>query len=147
MKKDGQIYSDSKTQADILNGQFSPVEPDNRLPRLGPSPYPTIPDITITVNGVYKILARLIGSGNMTVDTINPAAPHTTATNITALAPMMTTLMNAALSCGTKRTYHRAISFWEDKFSCGSSFPCVCLCLGAFGAHLHSQRYALGQLL
>jgi len=49
------------------------------------------------------------GSGNMTVDIINPAASHTTATNITALAPMMTTLMNVALSCGTKRTYHRAI--------------------------------------
>ena len=62
LKKDGQIYSDSETQADILNGQFSSVfttEPDNPLPRLGPSPYPTIPDITIIVKGVYKLLAGL----------------------------------------------------------------------------------------
>ena len=62
LKKDGQTYSDSKPQADILNDQFSSVfttEPDNSLPRLGLSPYPTIPDINITVNGIYKLLGGL----------------------------------------------------------------------------------------
>ena len=82
------------------------------------------------------------GSGNMTVDTMNPAAPHTTATNISALAPMMTTLMNAALSCGTKRTYHRAISsythFWKCNFPVVPEFPGSACVLGAFSAHLHS---------
>ena len=51
LKKDGQTYSDSKTQACILNDQFSSVfttEPVNPLHRLRPSPCPAIPDINTT---------------------------------------------------------------------------------------------------
>ena len=53
LKKDAQTYSDSKTQADILNYQFSSVfttEPDNPLPKLGPSPYPTILQTSISLS-------------------------------------------------------------------------------------------------
>ncbi len=51
-------------------------------------------------------------NSHTTVDTLAPAAPppHTTATDITALAPMLHTLLNTALSCGTQRAYRRAIS-------------------------------------
>ena len=49
-------------------------------------------------------------NSHMTVDTLAPAAPHTTATDITASAPMLHTLLNAALSCGTQRAYRRTIS-------------------------------------
>jgi len=84
-------------------------------------------------------------NGNMTVDTLSPTAPHTTATNITALAPRMTTLLYAALSCGTKRAYRRAISSYanlcEIIFPGVPVFPASSCVLGAFIAHLHSQRY------
>ena len=82
----------------------------------------------------------------MTGDTLAPAAPHTTATKITALAPMMNILLNAALSCGTKRAYRRAISsyanFCRIHFPVVQIFPASACVLGAFIAHLHSQRYA-----
>ena len=87
----------------------------------------------------------------MTGDTLAPAAPHTTATKITALAPMMNILLNAALSCGTKRAYRRAISsyanFCRIHFPVVQIFPASACVLGAFIAHLHSQRYAPATLM
>ena len=82
----------------------------------------------------------------MTVDTLAPAAAHTTATDITALAPMLHTLLNAALSCGTKWAYRRAISSHANlcrfHFPVVPVFPASACVLGAFIAHLPSQRYA-----
>ena len=82
----------------------------------------------------------------MTVDNLAPAAPHTTATDITALAPMLHTLLNAALSCATKRAYRRAIScyanFCRFHFPVVPVFPASGCVLEAFIAHLPSQRYA-----
>ena len=75
-----------------------------------------------------------------------PPPPHTTATDITASAPMLHTLLNAALSCGTKRAYCRAISsyanFCRFNFPVVPVFPASACVLGAFIAHLPSQRYA-----
>ena len=75
-----------------------------------------------------------------------PAAPHTTATNIIASAPMLHTLLNAALSCATKRAYRRAISSYANccrfHFPVVPVFPASACVLGAFIAHLPSQRYA-----
>ena len=52
-----------------------------------------------------------------------PAAPHTTATDIIASAPMLHTLLNAVLSCATKRAYRRAIYFC---IYCTSSLSTLC---------------------
>ena len=75
-----------------------------------------------------------------------PAAPHKTATDIIASAPMLHTLLNAALSCATKRAYRRAISsyanFCRFHFPVVPVFPASACVLGAFIAHLPSQRYA-----
>ena len=83
---------------------------------------------------------------HMTVDTLAPAAPHTTTTVITALAPMLHTLLNAALSFGTKRAYRQAISshanFCRFHFPVVHVFPASACVLGAFITHLPSQRYA-----
>ena len=74
-----------------------------------------------------------------------PAAPpHTTATGILASTPMLHTLLNAALSCATKRAYRRAISsyanFCRFHFPVVPVFPASACVLGAFIAHLPSQR-------
>ena len=74
-----------------------------------------------------------------------PAAPpHTSATDIIASAPMLHTLLNAALSCATKRAYRRAISsyanFCRFHFPVVPVFPASACVLGAFIAHLPSQR-------
>ena len=73
-----------------------------------------------------------------------PPPTHTTATDIIASAPMLHTLLNAALSCATKRAYRRAISsyanFCRFHFPVVPVFPASACVLGAFIAHLPSQR-------
>ena len=65
-----------------------------------------------------------------------PPPPHTTATDIIASAPMLHTLLNAALSCATKRAYRRAISsyanFCRFHFPVVPVFPASPCVLGAF---------------
>lgn len=59
---DGLLYSESHTQAEILNKQFKSAftaEDTTSMPNKGPSPYPTMPDITINNNGLIKILKSL----------------------------------------------------------------------------------------
>ncbi|KAK3094514.1 hypothetical protein FSP39_002723, partial [Pinctada imbricata] len=59
---DGLIHSDSETKANILNSQFKSVytrEDLTTLPDKGPSPYSEMPPITITLNGVIKLLQNL----------------------------------------------------------------------------------------
>ncbi|KAA0184838.1 hypothetical protein HAZT_HAZT002046 [Hyalella azteca] len=50
------------TKADILNNQFCTAftrEDMTHMPVLDSSPHPTVPEINITENGVYKLLASL----------------------------------------------------------------------------------------
>ena len=59
---DGFIHSDAKTKAEILNDQFQSVftqEDTANVPDKGPSPYPTMEDITVHPNGVKKQLTKL----------------------------------------------------------------------------------------
>jgi len=63
LKKDGIVYTDSKSKAQILNEYFSSVftqELDilNDDP-LGPSPYPDMPNISVHKAGVVKLLRGL----------------------------------------------------------------------------------------
>ena len=61
--KTGITHSDSATKANILNDQFSSVfnkgEDPSTIPDMGPSPHPTVDNITVTENGVHKLLAGL----------------------------------------------------------------------------------------
>ena len=61
--KTGITHSDSATKANILNEQFSSVfnrgEDATTIPNLGRSPYPAVGKITVTKNGVYKLLTAL----------------------------------------------------------------------------------------
>ena len=60
--KDGFIQSDSQKKSDILNNQFQSVytrEDTSNLPDEGPSPHPTMKNITVNIPGVIKLLKNL----------------------------------------------------------------------------------------
>ena len=62
LRNDGVAYSDPQLKATILNDQFvsSFTEEDTySLPSLGPSPYPIVPEFTIDLEGVTKLLQGL----------------------------------------------------------------------------------------
>ena len=57
----GVLESDNHSKANILNDQFKSVftNEDDTLPTLGPSNYPTIPDIQISQEGIIKLLQNI----------------------------------------------------------------------------------------
>jgi hypothetical protein len=61
--RNGQIQPEPKVKANILNDQFSSVfnaeEDHNSIPNKGPSPFPTMPSITVGRNGLLKLLQGL----------------------------------------------------------------------------------------
>ena len=62
LRADGTLHSTPSEKADILNTQFSSVfttEDVTSTPDLGHSPYRSAPEITVTVNGVEKLLNNL----------------------------------------------------------------------------------------
>ena len=128
---------------------YVPVASPVTLPRydaLASDPLDSV--VTGALNSLF--LGESVNS-HMTVDTLAPAAPHTTATDITTLAPMLHPLLNAALSCGTKWAYRRAISSYANicrfQFPVVPVFPASTCVLRAFIAHLPSQCYAPATLI
>ena len=61
LKSDGKEVTDSKQKADILNKQYNSVFTDENpvLPTLGYSNIPDMPDVTIVIDGVTKLLQRI----------------------------------------------------------------------------------------
>jgi nitrous oxide reductase len=58
----GYLHSEAKDKAEILNAQFKYVytqEDHTNIPHNGPSPYSAMQNITITKNGVYKLLRNI----------------------------------------------------------------------------------------
>ena len=62
LKSDDKLVTDAAGKADILNRQFSSVftqEQISTMPDKGASPYPNLPKITITRNGVEALLQKV----------------------------------------------------------------------------------------
>ena len=62
LRSQGETFSDAPRKAKILNDQFSSVftkETPGPLPGKGPSPHPSMPNITISTPGIQKLLANL----------------------------------------------------------------------------------------
>ena len=62
LKSDDNLVTDAAGKADVLNRQFSSVftqEQINTMPDKGASPYPNLPKITITRNGVEALLQKV----------------------------------------------------------------------------------------
>ena len=65
MKTNDGLATDSKTKANALNSQYQSVftnEDTTTIPDKGTSPYPPMPDINITTNGIEKLLTNLNAS-------------------------------------------------------------------------------------
>ena len=63
--KIGYLKSDKTSKAEILNEQFQSVytrEDTSSLPDNGPSPNPSMTNITVTCNGIFKLLKNLKSS-------------------------------------------------------------------------------------
>ena len=61
LKKNGVFESDNTVKATILNDHFKSVftQEDDILPQLPPTSFPPIPNITVSVSGVTKLLSDL----------------------------------------------------------------------------------------
>ena len=98
---DGATYSDKETRANILNRQFSSVfnqnEDINSIKDKGPSPYETMPDITITNPGVQKLLKNLNVHKATGPDNISTRLLKTVATQI---SPTLTTFFQVSINQG-----------------------------------------------
>ena len=95
--KTGITHSDSATKANILNDQFSSVfnkgEDPSTIPDMGPSPHPTVDNITVTENGVHKLLAGL--------EPHKASGPDQLPARLASeLAPIYTLLFQASLDQG-----------------------------------------------
>jgi len=98
--RDGFIHSDSKAKAEILNDQFRSVfteEDTTTMPDKGPSPHPTMADITIQSKGVRKQLAGLNAHKASGPDGISNAILKIAADE---LAPVLTRLYQQSLDSG-----------------------------------------------
>ena len=100
LKKNGIIYSDSKTKAEVLNQQFASVftdDGDRKLPDKGNSTYPSLPNIQVRVDGVVKLLRNLNPHKAGGPDNIRPKFLREVAEE---LAPALTLLFQASLDQG-----------------------------------------------
>ena len=100
LKKNGIIYSDSKTKAVVLNQPFASFftdDGDRKLPDKGNSTYPSLPNIQVRVDGVVKLLRNLNPHKAGGLDNIRPKFLREVAKE---LAPALTLLFQASLDHG-----------------------------------------------
>ena len=100
LSRDGTLFSDSNTKANILNDQFTSVfsrETTDEIPSKGDSPYPTVPDINITAPGVLKLLNNINPNKATGPDSIPGKLLKDLAQEI---SPALTLIFNASLHQG-----------------------------------------------
>ena len=101
LKEGNIIYCDLIQKANILNRQFISVFTDDTktsLPELGPSQYPSMEDITVSCEGVFKPLKNLKLHKAARPDDISLMLLKEAADEI---APAITLLFQASLNQGT----------------------------------------------
>lgn len=62
LKENGKLHADPKDKADILNRQYESTwtrKDYNSIPTPDGTPFPTMPDIRVTAEGVLKLLQKL----------------------------------------------------------------------------------------
>ena len=101
MNKDGYLQSDSSVKAEILNKQFQSVythEDTDSIPEKEPSPYQPMQDISISPNGVKKLLKDLkpykaAGPGGIPTYILRSAAEE--------LSPILSRIYQFSLDTGS----------------------------------------------
>jgi hypothetical protein len=88
-------------KTNTLNNQFTSVftseDPLHPLPHLGPSPHPAVSDITITQEGVQKLLCHLNPYKATGPDQVSPGLLKETAKQI---SPALTLVFQASINQG-----------------------------------------------
>ena len=101
LKSGSKVIFDSKGKASSFNEQFCSVftsENTSDTPNLGDSPYPTVKHITVTVEGVVKLLHSLKPNKASGPDAIPARILKDTAVEI---APILTVIFQQSLDTGT----------------------------------------------
>ena len=100
LKKDGYLISDAQGKANVLNEQFTSVfskDDDTHTPDLGPSPHPSMRHVTVTQEGVLKLLQSLKPHKAAGPDEIHPRVLKELSIH---LAPVLTDLFQRSLDSG-----------------------------------------------
>ena len=100
LRQNGQLHSDTKTKANILNEQFQKAftpATDDPIPNKGQSQYPQMPNIIITENGINKLLQNINIHKASGPDNIHGRILKECTTQI---APILTTLFSLSLKTG-----------------------------------------------
>ena len=108
LENNGQIVSESKAKADILNNQFASVftsESSGDLPDLGDSPYKQIAPLIISNDGVVKQLKNLKANKAQGPDEIPPWFLKMTAVHI---SPFLTDIFQTSIDTG------KIPSLWKE---------------------------------
>ena len=100
LKANGQIHTSPEAKATALNDQFVSVftaEQTDTVPDLGSSPFPDMPTINITANGVHKCLKNLKVNKATGPDDISARVLKECAAE---LAPMLSFIFQQSIKCG-----------------------------------------------
>ena len=100
LRSQGETFSDAPRKAKILNDQFSSVftkETPGPLPDKGPSPHPSMPNITISTPGIQKLLANLKPHKATGPDLIPPTVLKELSHEI---SPILEIIFNMSLQTG-----------------------------------------------
>ncbi|KAK3096098.1 hypothetical protein FSP39_023212 [Pinctada imbricata] len=102
LKRDGVVYSDAATKADILNKQFTSVfsieDPSVNMPEMEQSPHPEVDNITIHEAGICKLLSNLNPHKATGPDSVSPRLLKETSYE---LSPALSLFFQASLDQGT----------------------------------------------
>ena len=142
----GQLESDPKIKAEILNNFFKSVftkEDEENMPILPPSKYPNMPDLNITETGVIKLLSNLNPNKASGPEEIPGRLLKLAAAQI---APSLTFIFNQSLRTGDlPEDYRKAnispIYKKENRTNPGNYRPVslTCICCKLFEHIIHSQ--------
>jgi hypothetical protein len=135
LKVNGQLISDTPGKADALNKQFQSVftnEPAGDIPDKGPSPHPTLSDITVTTSGISKLLHNLNPHKAAGPDQIRPNVLKQLKDQI---APVLSIIFQKSLDSGSlpddwKHAYVAPIFKKGEKYKTSNyrpvSLTCIC---------------------
>ena len=99
LRENGKLVSDTTQKAEILNRQFSSVftSETGPPPTLGNSPYPSMPNINVTLNGVKNLLTCLDPNKAQGSDCLHPRLLKSLSREH---APILTTILQHSLNTG-----------------------------------------------
>ena len=97
LRREGILHSDTATQANILDDQFTSLFSSEHIPTKGYSPYSSAPDIAVHLAGIYKLLYNINQHKATGPDTIPGKLLKELVSEISTI---LTTIYNASIKQG-----------------------------------------------